>query len=63
VDVTAPASLAKAITELAQQIKAAAKRPEFEEATGLRDRLEELRAQQIYKAWVPGDRLVLRRCP
>jgi excinuclease ABC subunit B len=49
VDLTDPASLAKAITELEKQMKAAAKRLEFEEAAALRDRVKELRAQQIYK--------------
>ena len=49
VDVTDAASLAKAITELEKQMKAAAKRLEFEEAATLRDRIKELRAQQIYK--------------
>ena len=49
VDVTDAASLAKAITELEKQMKAAAKRLEFEEAAQLRDRIKELRAQQIYK--------------
>ncbi len=48
-DITDPASLAKAIAELEKQMKAAAKRLEFEEAAGLRDRIKELRAQQIYK--------------
>jgi excinuclease ABC subunit B len=48
-DVTDAASLAKAITELEKQMKAAAKRLEFEEAAQLRDRIKELRAQQIYK--------------
>jgi len=49
-ELTDPASLAKAIAELEKQMKAAAKRLEFEEAAGLRDRVQELRAQQIYKA-------------
>jgi excinuclease ABC subunit B len=49
VDVTDAASLAKAITELEKQMKTAAKRLEFEEAAQLRDRIKELRAQQIYK--------------
>ena len=49
VDVTDPASLAKAITEFEKQMKAAAKRLEFEEAAQIRDRIKELRAQQIYK--------------
>ena len=48
-DVTDAASLAKAITELEKQMKAAAKRQEFEEAAQLRDRIKNLRAQQIYK--------------
>ena len=50
VDVTDAASLAKAISELEKQMKAAAKRLEFEEAAQVRDRIKELRAQQIYKA-------------
>jgi excinuclease ABC subunit B len=49
VDVSDAASLAKAISELEKQMKAAAKRLEFEEAAQLRDRIKELRAQQIYK--------------
>jgi excinuclease ABC subunit B len=49
VDVTDAASLAKAIGELEKQMKASAKRLEFEEAAALRDRIKELRAQQIYK--------------
>jgi excinuclease ABC subunit B len=49
VDITDTASLAKAISELEKQMKAAAKRLEFEEAAALRDRIKELRAQQIYK--------------
>ena len=48
-ELTDPASLAKAIAELEKQMKAAAKRLEFEEAAQLRDRIKELRAQQIYK--------------
>jgi excinuclease ABC subunit B len=43
------ASLAKAIAELEREMKAAAKRLEFEQAAALRDRIKELRAQQIYK--------------
>ncbi len=50
VDVTDAASLNKAITELERQMKAAAKRLDFEEAAQLRDRIKELRAQQIYKS-------------
>jgi excinuclease ABC subunit B len=49
VDVTDVASLQRAITELERQMKAAAKRMEFEQAAQLRDRIKELRAQQIYK--------------
>ena len=49
VDFADPASLAKAIAELEKQMKAAAKRLEFEEAAALRDRIKELRAQQILK--------------
>ena len=49
VDVTDPASLAKAIGELEKQMKAAARKLEFEEAAQIRDRIKELRAQQIYK--------------
>ena len=48
-DITDPASLAKAIAELEKQMKAAAKRLEFEEAGQLRARIKELRAQQICK--------------
>jgi len=50
VEVTDAASLGKAISELEKQMKAAAKRLEFEEAAQLRDRIKELSAQQIYKA-------------
>ena len=50
VDVTDPASLATAISELQKQIKAAARRLEFEGAAQLCDRIKELRTQQIYKA-------------
>jgi excinuclease ABC subunit B len=50
VDVTDAASLNKAIAELERQMKAAAKRLDFEEAAQLRDRIKELRAQQIYKS-------------
>ena len=42
-------SLTKAIGEFEKQMKAAAKRLEFEEAAQIRDRIKELRAQQIYK--------------
>jgi excinuclease ABC subunit B len=50
IDVTDVASLTKAIIELERQMKAAAKRLEFEEAAQLRDRIKELRAAQVYKA-------------
>ncbi|MEW5876948.1 MAG: excinuclease ABC subunit UvrB [Acidobacteriota bacterium] len=42
-------SLTKTIAELEKQMKAAAKRLEFEEAARLRDRIKELRALQVYK--------------
>jgi excinuclease UvrABC helicase subunit UvrB len=48
VDVTDAVSLAKAITELEEQMKMAAKRLEFEEAAQLLDRIKKLRAQPIY---------------
>jgi len=41
--------LTYAISELEKQMKAAAKRLEFEEAAQIRDRIKELRTQQIYK--------------
>jgi excinuclease ABC subunit B len=44
-----PVSLNKLITELEKRMRAAAKALEFEEAARLRDRLKELRRQQIYK--------------
>ncbi len=44
------ASLASTIAELEREMKAAAKRLEFEQAAALRDRIKELRAQQIYKS-------------
>ncbi len=43
-------SLNKLITELEKRMRTAAKALEFEEAARLRDRLRELRRQQIYKA-------------
>jgi excinuclease ABC subunit B len=49
IDVSDLASLTKAIAELERQMKAAAKRLDFEEAAMLRDRVKELRAAQIYK--------------
>jgi excinuclease ABC subunit B len=42
-------SLNKLITELEKRMRSAAKALEFEEAARLRDRLKELRRQQIYK--------------
>jgi excinuclease ABC subunit B len=49
IDVSDLASLTKAIAELERQMKAAARRLDFEEAAALRDRVKELRAAQIYK--------------
>ena len=43
-------SLNRLITELEKRMRAAAKALEFEEAARLRDRLKELRRQQIYKS-------------
>ncbi len=43
-------SLNKLITELEKRMRASAKALEFEEAARLRDRLKELRRQQIYKS-------------
>ena len=43
-------SLNKLITELEKRMRAAAKALEFEEAARLRDRLKDLRRQQIYKS-------------
>ena len=45
----ASASPDKAIAELDRRMKAAARRLDFEEAAQLRDRIKELRRQQIYK--------------
>lgn len=42
-------SFAKTFTAVGGRTTAAAKRLEFEEAAQLRDRIKELRAQQIYK--------------
>jgi excinuclease UvrABC helicase subunit UvrB len=49
VGVTDAASLARTTAELERNMRPAAKRLEFEEAAQLRDRIKELRAQQIYK--------------
>jgi excinuclease ABC subunit B len=43
-------SLAKLIGELEKRMKKAAKELDFEEAARLRDRVRELRRQQIYKS-------------
>jgi excinuclease ABC subunit B len=43
-------SLNKLITELEKRMRTAAKALEFEEAARLRDRLKDLRRQQIYKS-------------
>ena len=43
------ASLAKLITELEKRMRTAAKTLEFEEAARIRDRIKELRRQQIFK--------------
>ena len=48
VEVSDSGSLAKTIVELEKHLKAAAKRLEFEEAASIRDRIKELRAQQVY---------------
>jgi excinuclease ABC subunit B len=48
-EITDEASLAKAITELEKRMRDAARRLDFEEAAQLRDRVKDLRAQQIYK--------------
>ena len=42
-------SMKQAIGELEKQMKVAANRLEFEETAQIRDRIKELRAQQIYK--------------
>jgi excinuclease ABC subunit B len=44
------ASLAKLIAELEKRMRTAAKTLEFEEAARLRDRIKELRRQQIFKS-------------
>jgi len=46
------ASLAKLITELEKRMRTAAKTLEFEEAARLRDRIKELRRQQIFKEFI-----------
>jgi excinuclease ABC subunit B len=48
-EITDEASLAKVIGELEKRMREAARRLDFEEAAQLRDRVKELRAQQIYK--------------
>lgn len=48
-DTSDPQSLAKAIAELEKEMRAAAKRLEFEQAAALRDRIKELRSQQILR--------------
>ena len=42
-------SLTKLITELGKRMRASAKELDFEEAARLRDRIKELRREQIYK--------------
>ncbi|HSL19349.1 MAG TPA: excinuclease ABC subunit UvrB [Methylomirabilota bacterium] len=49
-DLEDPASLARLITELEKRMRTAAKTLEFEEASRLRDRIKELRRQQIFKS-------------
>ena len=49
IEVTDAASLAKLITDLEKQMRAASKALEFEAAAQIRDRIRELREQQIYK--------------
>jgi excinuclease ABC subunit B len=48
-EIADPRTLAQRIAELEKQMKAAAKRLEFEEAARLRDKLKELRQQAVYK--------------
>ncbi|MCU0304993.1 MAG: excinuclease ABC subunit UvrB [Thermoanaerobaculales bacterium] len=48
-DLEDPASLARLIAELEKRMRSAAKSLEFEEAARLRDRIKELRRQQIFK--------------
>ena len=50
IEATDAVSLAKLIAELERRMKEAARRLDFEEAAQLRDRLKELRIQQIYKS-------------
>jgi excinuclease ABC subunit B len=48
-EIADPRTLAQRIAELEKQMKAAAKRLEFEEAARLRDKIKELRQQAVYK--------------
>jgi excinuclease ABC subunit B len=48
-EIADPRTLAERIAELEKQMKAAAKRLEFEEAARLRDKIKELRQQAVYK--------------
>jgi excinuclease ABC subunit B len=48
VDTSDPLSIAKAIVELEKEMRAAAKRLEFEQAAALRNRIKELRSRQIF---------------
>ena len=47
VDTGDPQSIARAIADLEKEMRASAKRLEFEQAAALRDRIKELRSQQI----------------
>jgi excinuclease UvrABC helicase subunit UvrB len=57
VNLIAAAALAKAITEREKQMKAAAKRREFEETAHLRDRAKDLRARAMSRSlpWAPRE--------
>jgi excinuclease ABC subunit B len=48
-EIADPRTLAQRIAELEKQMKAAAKRLEFEEAARLRDKIKQLRQQAVYK--------------